>query len=213
MLIQIRNGETVSSQETEWDIQHIAKATEKTMSIELCAAQIFIFYVAGFDTTASTVACTIFECARNPDVQKRLQHDIDTALEKHQGKLTYECMQDMTYLDLCVMGKNQTFCKIIIGFKLIFFLSIETVRKYPSLPLLNRVCTKDYNIPDTDITIKEGTAIVISLMGQSRDEKYFPEPMAYKPERYLESNPQYNKEAYIPFGDGPRTCLGKKLSF
>lgn len=91
----------------------------------------------------------------------------------------------------------------------VFFL-IETVRKYPVLPLLNRICTKDYKIPDTDVTIKEGTAILISLMGISRDEKYFPNPMAYKPERYLE---EYNKDAYIPFGDGPRACLGRFKTF
>lgn len=84
----------------------------------------------------------------------------------------------------------------------------ETVRKYPVLPLLNRICTKDYTIPNTQQTIKKGTAVVISLLGLARDPQHFPNPLDYQPERFAEQPPQYNPDAYIPFGDGPRTCIG-----
>lgn len=105
LLIKIRNGGSLTGQETDWDIHSTGLPNEKTMSIEQCAAQIFIFYVAGSDTSASTVAYTIFECARNQDLQRRLQNEIDKTLENHSGLLTYDCVQEMKLLDLCVMGK------------------------------------------------------------------------------------------------------------
>lgn len=42
-----------------------------------------------------------------------------------------------------------------------------------------------------------------------RDPEYFPDPEAFRPERFLEAEPTYNADAYIPFGDGPRSCIGK----
>lgn len=86
---------------------------------------------------------------------------------------------------------------------------LETLRKYPTLPFLNRVCTKDYPIPNTDLVIKEGTPIIISHLGMMRDAKNFPEPNEFMPDRFSEENPNYNPAAFIPFGDGPRTCSGK----
>lgn len=83
------------------------------------------------------------------------------------------------------------------------------MRKYPTLPLLNRICTKDYKIPDSDLTITEGTPIIISLLGVMRDPANFPEPNRFWPDRYSTENPKYNPDAYIPFGDGPRNCIGK----
>lgn len=84
----------------------------------------------------------------------------------------------------------------------------ETIRKYPILPLLNRICTRDYEILEKNIEIKKGTPIVISMLGLMRDPKYFPEPMKFMPERYLPENSYYNSSAFIPFGDGPRGCIG-----
>lgn len=76
------------------------------------------------------------------------------------------------------------------------------------MPILNRECTVDYTIPNTQFTIKKGTPIIISLFGMMRDPVNFPEPMKFMPERFLETNRNYNATAYIPFGDGPRACIG-----
>lgn len=88
---------------------------------------------------------------------------------------------------------------------------LETIRKYPALPILNRECTEDYPIPNSKLTIRKGTAIIISLLGQLRDENYFPEPDRFIPERFLDENQKYNSAAYIPFGDGPRFCIGARF--
>lgn len=82
------------------------------------------------------------------------------------------------------------------------------MRKYPALPILNRECTIDYPVPGTEHTIKKGTSIIFSLLGLARDPEYFPEPETYRPERFSDPQPNYNTDAYLPFGEGPRTCIG-----
>lgn len=104
LLIQIRNSGEINADESDWKVKAVS-SNQKTMSIEQCAAQVFIFYIAGFDTSASTTAFTIFEVARNQRVKDLLLADIDQTLEKHGGVLSYDAINDMQYLELCIMGK------------------------------------------------------------------------------------------------------------
>ncbi|XP_055923240.1 probable cytochrome P450 6d4 [Eupeodes corollae] len=189
MLIELRNTGKINLDDDVWKGQSIAENL-KSMSIDCIAGQAFLFYVAGFDTTAGTAAFTIFELAKYPEILAKVQKDIKQALDKHEGKITYESIKDMTYLDLCVK---------------------ETIRKYPALPILNRECTIDFKVPDSDKVIKKGTPIVISLFGIHRDPKYFPDPMKYDPERFLEETKNYNPIAYMPFGEGPRHCIAQRM--
>lgn len=76
--------------------------------------------------------------------------------------------------------------------------------------MLNRECTEDFVIPDTDKVIKKGTPIVISLFGMQRDSEYFPNPNEYIPERFLDAS-SYNPNAYMPFGEGPRHCIAMRM--
>lgn len=80
---------------------------------------------------------------------------------------------------------------------------------YPPLPMLLRTCTEDYLIPDTNLIIKKGTTIVIPIYGLQRDKEHFPEPDMFIPERFSEENVSSIKSyTYLPFGCGPRNCLG-----
>ena len=83
---------------------------------------------------------------------------------------------------------------------------------YPGLPILNRECTQDYKIPNSNYTIEKGTAIIISLMGQHHDENNFSEPEKFIPERFLneDSSKVFVSDAYMPFGEGPHNCIGNK---
>lgn len=121
---------------------------------------------------------------------KRAQIDVTETLENHNGILTYESINDMKFIDLCVK---------------------ETLRKYPGLPILNRICTKDYEIPDLNYTIKKGTSIIISLLGIHRDEKFFPNPNKYDPDRFSEERHDYDGDMYMPFGAGPRNCIAFRM--
>lgn len=90
---------------------------------------------------------------------------------------------------------------------------LETLRKYPVLPFLDRICAENYKIPETDVIIEKGTFVYIPMFGLHYDPKYFPEPHKYDPERFNDENkkniPPYS---YIPFGEGPRNCIGKEFS-
>lgn len=82
------------------------------------------------------------------------------------------------------------------------------------LPFLDRICDADYKIPQSDVTIEKGTFIYIPMFGLHYDPKYFPKPQIYNPERFNEENrktiPPYS---YIPFGTGPRNCIGKTETY
>ena len=64
-----------------------------------------MFYLAGFETTSATMTFCLYELAMNPDIQERVQNEIDTVLEKHGGDITYEAISQMEYLDKVVSGE------------------------------------------------------------------------------------------------------------
>lgn len=80
-------------------------STKEFMTIEQCAAQVGLFYLAGFDTTASAIANCLFELSRMPDLMIRLQCEIDDVLSKYNNVISYESINAMNFLDCCVLGK------------------------------------------------------------------------------------------------------------
>lgn len=102
-----------------------------------------------------------------------------------------------------------------VQFFCILFFSLEISRKYPVASLLFRKCTKDYKIEGTDNVIEKGVEVLIPLLGLHRDEQFYPDPDAFKPERFNAENSagknQMNLAPYYPFGGGPRNCIGMRL--
>lgn len=80
--------------------------TKEFMTIEQCAAQVALFYLAGFDTTASAIANCLFELSRMPQLMHRLQCEIDEVLKKYDDVISYESINAMNFLDCCVLGKQ-----------------------------------------------------------------------------------------------------------
>lgn len=100
---------------------------------------------------------------------------------------------------------------IIVNFSIIPQ-KVETLRMHPAAPTLFRVCVENYKIPDSHVTIEKGTGIVISISGLHRDSRHFPEPEKFNPERFSKENSSKRSPyVYLPFGDGPRICIGKKI--
>lgn len=194
LLIRLRNtGKIGEDDDQVWDME-TAQEQLKSMSIEKIAAQAFLFYVAGSESTAAASAFTLYELSMYPELLKEAQEEVDAVLMKHnlkpKDRFTYEAVQDLKFLDICIM---------------------ETIRKYPGLPFLNRECTEDYPVPGTNHIIAKGTPILISLFGMQRDPVYFPNPNGYDPHRFDSDTMNYDQAAYMPFGEGPRHCIALRM--
>jgi cytochrome P450 family 6 len=70
------------------------------------AAQAFVFFVAGYETSSNTIAFCLYELALNQDIQEKTRQEIYNAIEAQNGELTYDAVQKMKYLDMVILGMN-----------------------------------------------------------------------------------------------------------
>ncbi|KAF7395383.1 hypothetical protein HZH68_009433 [Vespula germanica] len=159
---------------------------------DLLAAQVFVFFLAGFETSSTTMSNALYELALNPAVQDKLRQEIHEEYKTHGETLKYENIKEMTYLD-------QVFR--------------ETLRKYPPATLLMRRSISDYTFESNNVSVPKGTRIWIPVYAIQRDPEIFPSPDAFKPERFSHENEKTRHPmSYIPFGDGPRNCIGARFA-
>ncbi|XP_023714370.2 cytochrome P450 6a2 [Cryptotermes secundus] len=109
LLIQIKNKGKVDEDNKSFEENDNGtienKAGEDGLSIDSLAAQAFVFFLAGFETSSTTTTFCMYELSLHQDIQERLREEIDVVLKKHEGKITYEAIQEMEYLDKVVSGK------------------------------------------------------------------------------------------------------------
>ncbi|XP_011865436.1 PREDICTED: probable cytochrome P450 6a14 [Vollenhovia emeryi] len=190
LLIQLMEKGYVEPDD-EKDITSTSSNVNK-LTMSEAAAQAFVFFVAGFETSSTTATYCLYELALHQDIQNKVRKEIDEILKKH-GELTYNAVNEMTYLH-----------KVIN----------ETMRKYPPVPVLNRVCTKELDLPTTNIHIPEGTLITIPVLGVHRDPSIYPDPDKFDPERFnADQVATRHPYAYLPFGEGPRICIGMRFGY
>ncbi|XP_013140398.1 PREDICTED: cytochrome P450 6B1-like [Papilio polytes] len=188
LILEMRQQKVIEGSKRH-DNEHL-KPLELTDSI--IAAQAFVFYAAGYETSASTMTYMFYELAKQPAIQDKLIAEIDEVLKRYNGQITYECLSEMTYL-------SQVFD--------------ETLRKYPVADPMQRNAKVDYKIPGTDITIKQGQTIIISSWGIQHDPQYYPNPDKFDPEHFSPENEKNRHScAYLPFGAGPRNCIGMRFA-
>lgn len=160
-------------------------------------AQCFIFFFAGFDTVSTALSFLGLELMDNPDAQEKLKEEINEIYDSLEGKpLSYEAIGKMKYTEAVIN---------------------ETLRKWPQLPLLDRLCTKEIDIEDPEtgkiVHLKPGDQIQVAALGIHRDSKYFPDPMKFDPERFNDENKKnIPPNAFMPFGLGPRMCIGNRFA-
>ncbi|XP_076618276.1 cytochrome P450 6k1-like [Colletes latitarsis] len=154
-------------------------------------AQAAVFFTGGFETSSTTMSFTLYELALNMEIQRTLRKEILDALEESGGKITYEMITSLPYLDMVVS---------------------ETLRMYPPLGFLDRVSNAEYKVPNSDLVIEKGTPVYISMIGMHYDPEYFPEPNKFDPDRFTDENKQKRPNfVYFPFGEGPHICIGLRL--
>lgn len=156
-------------------------------------SQCFFFFVAGLDNGATILSLIMYEIAINQAIQDKLYNEISETSKKLFGSsVDYDTIQKMKYLD-------QVVC--------------ETLRKWPTLTLSDRLCVKDYTYDDgvTKLDIRKGISINVPIYSIQHDPQYFPDPERFDPERFSDENKaNIVNGTYIPFGVGPRNCIGKE---
>nr|8GK3_A Chain A, Cytochrome P450 3A7 [Homo sapiens]8GK3_B Chain B, Cytochrome P450 3A7 [Homo sapiens]8GK3_C Chain C, Cytochrome P450 3A7 [Homo sapiens]8GK3_D Chain D, Cytochrome P450 3A7 [Homo sapiens]8GK3_E Chain E, Cytochrome P450 3A7 [Homo sapiens]8GK3_F Chain F, Cytochrome P450 3A7 [Homo sapiens]8GK3_G Chain G, Cytochrome P450 3A7 [Homo sapiens]8GK3_H Chain H, Cytochrome P450 3A7 [Homo sapiens]8GK3_I Chain I, Cytochrome P450 3A7 [Homo sapiens]8GK3_J Chain J, Cytochrome P450 3A7 [Homo sapien len=163
--------------------------THKALSDLELMAQSIIFIFAGYETTSSVLSFIIYELATHPDVQQKVQKEIDTVLP-NKAPPTYDTVLQLEYLDMVVN---------------------ETLRLFPVAMRLERVCKKDVEI--NGMFIPKGVVVMIPSYVLHHDPKYWTEPEKFLPERFSAANAD-NIDPYIytPFGSGPRNCIGMRFA-
>uniref|UniRef100_A0A146LKG2 Putative cytochrome P450 6a14 n=1 Tax=Lygus hesperus TaxID=30085 RepID=A0A146LKG2_LYGHE len=151
----------------------------------------FVFFAAGYETTGSTLSYLFYEIALHQEVQEKLHQEITTVMAKHNGELTFEAISEMTYVEQAIN---------------------ETLRMHPPGVAADRVITKEYQIPGTDVVLPVGTAVLIQVYGMHYDPQYFPEPQVFRPERFDPEKNEIIKGTYMPFGAGPRVCIAARFA-
>ncbi|CAK1542418.1 unnamed protein product [Leptosia nina] len=161
-------------------------------SDDLIISQAAIFLQAGFDTSAITMSFVIYELAHHPDYQERLYKELLEAKEASNGdEIDSQKLSELSYLNAVLK---------------------ETERKYPILGWLDRIAAEDYKVDDK-LTIKAGTPIYVNAVGMHFDPQYFPDPEIFDPERFMPENEKMiTPFTYMPFGEGPRNCIGKRFA-
>lgn len=118
-LVQLRNKGSVQLDD-EWQTE--IKTNANKMSVEEMAANVFLFFAAGYETSSSTMSFCLYELAKNPEIQKKVHDDIDRVLKRHNGEITYESVSEMKYLECCIDGKYYFLLFNRTKFKIIFIL-------------------------------------------------------------------------------------------
>lgn len=158
-------------------------------------SQCFLFFAAGFDTVSTMISFLMYELAIDQQIQQKLFEEIREINDGLNGeRLNYDVLPKMKYLDQVIS---------------------EVLRKWPPAVFTNRVCTKDYSCSvdgHDKFIIEKGKAVWIPICSIHHDPKYYPEPKKFDPERFSDENKHLIQPgSFLPFGVGPRNCIGKKL--
>ncbi|HEY3802710.1 MAG TPA: cytochrome P450 [Kofleriaceae bacterium] len=145
--------------------------------------EVMTLLLAGHETTANALTWTWYELARNPGVLATLSDEID----KLGGKR-------ITLDDLPALPYNLAVVE-------------ETMRMHPPAYMTGRETSRELTIGGH--VMPKGTVIAVNIRGIHRRADYYPDPDAFRPERMLaDAKKQRPRERYLPFGAGPRVCIG-----
>uniref|UniRef100_A0A1I8MQA4 Cytochrome P450 n=1 Tax=Musca domestica TaxID=7370 RepID=A0A1I8MQA4_MUSDO len=152
------------------------------------------FMFEGHDTTATSMACSLYILARHPRVQDKLLAEINQVYGEDFSKpITLQSLNDLKYME-CVIK--------------------ESLRKFPPVPLIARNLTEDFKYTHSilgDGVIPAGSEFIVIVFGMGYDPQAFDNPLNFIPERH-ENLDLKSSFQFIPFSAGPRNCIGQKFA-
>ncbi|CAG9108386.1 unnamed protein product [Plutella xylostella] len=158
---------------------------------DVLAAQAFFFLIAGVDPVTMGMFGALFELAKRPDIQKRLQEEIDNAFENN------------TEIGYDVISKMECLTKVVN----------ESLRMHPPISMLTRQCMDESVLPVGNIRVSKGTKVDIPIMAIHHDPQYYPDPDVFDPERFSAENKNSRPNmTFMPFGEGGRLCIGQRFA-
>ena len=166
-------------------VQGIPKLTDDEI-----VAQSVIFLLAGYETSSNTLAVTAHNLAIHPEVQEKLRQDIKNVFDNSPDADLYDVVQNLDYLD-CVIN--------------------ESLRLFPPAFQMNRKCLEACDI--NGVHFPAGIEVIIPFYSIHRDPVAWPEPEKFDPERFRSPAKESRHPLhFMPFGSGPRTCIGMRFA-
>ncbi|KAL0479673.1 cytochrome P450 [Acrasis kona] len=186
-----KNG--VNDQETLLDLmiktQH--EDSEYKLSDKALRDNAVIFFLAGHETTANTLAFELYRVGRHPEIQQKLYEEIIDVTSGDIKNLTLDLLQRLEYMDAFIK---------------------ESTRLHPPASLSGRITTQDVTL--CGYHIPKGTMVTPSIYSvQHSDVYYGPDVKQFRPERWMgEEAKKIHRFAHIAFSAGPRVCIGNNFS-
>lgn len=165
-------------------------------SIDILIAQAGVFFVAGHESSSTTLTMAMFEISNNIHVQSRLRNELKKKLNQYDGRITY---------DMLMMNSDFPYLHQVV---------LETLRKYPATVFLERMCVNPdgYSFaPFSDFRMPPGMSVQLPLYATLNNPKHFPEPEKFDPERFADWN-NVSPYVFFPFGTGPRGCVAERFA-
>ncbi|TDH09265.1 hypothetical protein EPR50_G00085060 [Perca flavescens] len=162
---------------------------KKMMTEDEVVGQAFVFLLAGYETSSNTLAFTCYLLAIHPECQRKVQEEVDDFFTRHESP-DYTNVQELKYLDMVIS---------------------ETLRLYP--PGFRFARDIDQDCVLNGQLLPKGATLEIPAGFLHHDPEHWPEPESFIPERFTpEAKANRHPFVYLPFGAGPRNCVGMRLA-
>jgi cytochrome P450 len=169
--------------------------TRKVFTEEELVNNLFLFFVAGHETSASALTWTLHELSLNQAVQQKAYEEVRSVFG---ADIKADRSRMPTYDEVCKLDYIQMVLR-------------ETLRKWTPAAGVFRIASKDVKIGE--YLVPKGTIVFASFFAIHLDPKIYPDPEKFDPERFTaEENVKRHAYAWLPFSVGPRSCIGSKFS-